>query len=157
MLRNYWSGQQVSLRTNASTQSAGRMPANRPQDAGAPTAGAPTDFESWWRKCLHDGFIPNTALPTKTVSFKSDWANSLSQDAGRMPALPGYEVVFRPDPSIYDGRFANNGWLQELPKPLTKITWDNVALVSPNTAKKLGLSPQAYEEGQHGREAYVDA
>src|SRR5207245_10189040 len=92
----------------------------------------------------------------KTVTLKSDWASSLSQDAGRMPALPGYELVFRSDPSIYDGRFANNGWLQELPKPLTKITWDNVALVSPHTAKKLGLSPQAYEEGKHGREAYVD-
>ena len=49
---------------------------------------------------------------------------------------PEFELVFRTDPSIYDGRFANNGWLQELPKPLTKITWDNVALVSPNTAKR---------------------
>ncbi|HXI62162.1 MAG TPA: TAT-variant-translocated molybdopterin oxidoreductase, partial [Pyrinomonadaceae bacterium] len=164
IVRNYWSGyrtasgsERVQGATSSnglgspSTQGAGRMPANRPQDAGAPT-----DFESWWRKCLHDGFIPNTALPAKSVALKSDWASSLSQDAGRMPALPGFGVVFRPDPSIYDGRFANNGWLQELPKPLTKITWDNVALVSANTAKKLGLSPQAYEEGQHGREAYVD-
>jgi len=169
IVRNYWSGYRTASGSermqgatsnnglgSSSTQSAGRMPANRLQDAGAPTA-----FESWWRRCLHDGFIPNTALPAKTVSLKSDWASSLSQDAGRMPALPapalpGYEVVFRPDPSIYDGRFANNGWLQELPKPLTKITWDNVALVSPNTAKKLGLSAQAYEERQHGREAYVD-
>src|SRR3954465_4349142 len=64
-------------------------------------------------------------------------------------------VVFRADPSIYGGRFANNGWLQELPKPLTKITWDNVALVSASTAQKLGLSRQNYEEGKHGREAYV--
>ena len=172
IVRNYWSGyrtasgsERVQGATSSngfgspSTQSPGRMPANRPQDAGAPTSSAPTDFESWWRKCLHDGFIPNTALPTKTVALKSDWASSLSQsNAGGAPALQSntYEVVFRPDPSIYDGRFANNGWLQELPKPLTKITWDNVALVSPNTAKKLGLSPQAYEERDHGREAYVD-
>src|SRR5437879_9016258 len=110
MLRNYWSGQQVSLRTNASTQSAGRMPANRPQDAGAPTGGAPVDFESWWRKCLHDGFIPNTALPPKTVSLKSDWASSLSATNTQSPTPNTLEVVFRPDPSIYDGRFANNGW-----------------------------------------------
>jgi molybdopterin-containing oxidoreductase family iron-sulfur binding subunit len=156
IVRSYWSGQQASLRPNASTQSAGRMPANRPQDAGAPTTGAPTDFESWWRKCLHDGFIPNTALPAKTVSLKSDWASSLQSPNTQSPSSNTLEVVFRPDPSIYDGRFANNGWLQELPKPLTKITWDNVALVSPNTAKRLGLSTQAYEEGQHGREAYVD-
>ena len=137
------------------------MPANRPQDAGAPTAGAPTDFESWWRKCLHDGFVPNTALPTKTVALKSDWASALSQtDAGGAPALPvttgSYEIIFRPDPTIYDGRFANNGWLQELPKPLTKLTWDNVALVSPITARKLGLAVPNYEQEKKGGEAFVD-
>src|SRR5207237_749309 len=169
IVRNYWSGQRTGVRSQESgvsigsgsdrIQSAGMMPANRPQNAGAPVSAptAPADFESWWRKCLHDGFIPNTALAPKTVSAKADLANSLSQNSGGTPAYPGsYEVIFRPDPSIYDGRFANNGWLQELPKPLTKITWDNVALVSPNTAKQLGLSAQAYEEGKHGREAYVD-
>jgi molybdopterin-containing oxidoreductase family iron-sulfur binding subunit len=133
------------------------MPANRPQDVGAPT-GVPADFESWWRKWLHDGFIPNTALPPKTVSPKSDWANSLpgSKPADGTSALPGYELVFRTDPTIYDGSFANNGWLQELPKPLTKITWDNVALVSPNTARKLGVANQNYEQEKKGREAFVD-
>jgi molybdopterin-containing oxidoreductase family iron-sulfur binding subunit len=53
--------------------------------------------------------------------------------------MAGLEIVFRPDPTILDGRFANNGWLQELPKPLTKITWDAVAYVSPRTAQRLGL------------------
>lgn len=174
VVRNYWSGQQGSLRgtptPNAGqgvstgtdrVNNAGETPANRPQDAGTPTGGAPmapapTDFESWWRKSLHDGFIPNTALPAKTISVKSDWAASLQQNAA--PALPAntYEVIFRPDPSIYDGRFANNGWLQELPKPLTKVTWDNVALISPHTAQKMGVLPPNYEEGKHGREAYVD-
>jgi len=117
----------------------------------------PAEFEKSWRKVLHDGFIPNTALPAKTMTPKSDWANSL-QNAGGTTALPAntYEVAFRPDPSIYDGRFANNGWLQELPKPLTKITWDNVALVSPNTAKKIGCLPPNYEEEKIGKEAYVD-
>ena len=121
------------------------------------TAGVQADFESWWRKCLHDGFIPNTALQAKTVSLKSDWATSLASSSGTQLPAPGtYELAFRQDPSIYDGRFANNGWLQELPRPLTKITWDNVALISANTAKKLGLSQQNYEEDKRGRGAMVD-
>jgi len=115
-----------------------------------------TDFESWWRKCLHDGFIPNSSLPIKTVSLKSDWASALNSAGPQPPAAGSYEVLFRTDPSIYDGRFANNGWLQELPKPLTKITWDNVALVSANTARKLGVPPPDYEQGKKGREAFVD-
>jgi MoCo/4Fe-4S cofactor protein with predicted Tat translocation signal len=115
------------------------------------------DFESWWRKSLHDGFVPNSALPAKSISLKSDWATSLTNPSGpQPPALWPYEVVFRTDPTIFDGRFANNGWLQELPKPLTKLTWDNVALVSPNTARKLGVAPQNYEQDKKGREAYVD-
>ncbi|MFY9621948.1 MAG: TAT-variant-translocated molybdopterin oxidoreductase [Pyrinomonadaceae bacterium] len=132
---------------------AGGTPANRPQDAGVPA-----DFDSSWRRWLHDGFIPNTALPAKTVAAKSDLASSLNQEAGRMPALPEdtYELVFRSDPSIYDGRFANNGWLQELPKPLTKVTWDNVAYVSPATAQKLGVTPPNYEEDKKGKQAFVD-
>ncbi|HEV8231283.1 MAG TPA: 4Fe-4S dicluster domain-containing protein, partial [Thermoanaerobaculia bacterium] len=52
----------------------------------------------------------------------------------------GLEITFRPDPTIHDGRFANNGWLQELPKPITKVTWDNVAAVSPATAARLGVA-----------------
>src|SRR5262249_40881004 len=58
------------------------------------------------------------------------------------------------DPTIYDGRFANNGWLQELPKPLTKVTWDNVALISPKTAYDLyGLRDNG--GATTGREHYV--
>jgi molybdopterin-containing oxidoreductase family iron-sulfur binding subunit len=177
VVRQFWSGQQATLKGQAGaapspTQavSSGRVNSGASNQQAAPSpiattspaANGPTDFESWWRKCLHDGFIPNTALRTKTASLKSDLSNSLAQtNGGGAPAPQSassntFELVFRPDPSIYDGRFANNGWLQELPKPLTKVTWDNVALVSPNTAKKLGLSPQNYEERDHGREAYVD-
>ena len=169
VVRNYWSGQQASLSVSSAPPSAASTPTGRGSDqvsaAAAPPANtptpapaAPTDFESWWRKCLHDGFIPNTTLPVKTATAKSDLAGSLPQNAGVTPAPQSntFEILFRSDPSIHDGRFANNGWLQELPKPLTKITWDNAALVSPNTAQKLGLSPQDYYEGDHGREAYVD-
>jgi molybdopterin-containing oxidoreductase family iron-sulfur binding subunit len=163
IVKEYWRSQTGVGQALSSGSNAGRMPANRPQDAGAPGSGAPGsgapfDFESWWRKCLHDGFVPNSALPTRTVAVKSDWANQSSQDADRMSALPagGYEVIFRTDPSIYDGCFANNGWLQELPKPLTKLTWDNVALISANTAKRIGVKAQDYDKGKKGREAFVD-
>jgi MoCo/4Fe-4S cofactor protein with predicted Tat translocation signal len=179
IVKEYWRTW-YGTASSAQVADAGRMPANRPQDAGAPTAApqanaatatpaaTPIDFESWWRKCLHDGFVPNTALPTKTVALKSDWANSLAQTSAdgtsalpatrgsQPPASSSYELIFRTDPTIYDGRFGNNGWLQELPKPLTKITWDNVALISANTAKKLGVSAQNYEEDKRGRGAMVD-
>jgi molybdopterin-containing oxidoreductase family iron-sulfur binding subunit len=90
------------------------------------------DFEQWWRRSVHDGLIANSALPPKTLTPKAD---------GITPAVKsaqgGLEVIFRPDPAVYDGRYANNGWLQELPRPVTKITWDNAAIVSPATAHKL--------------------
>ncbi|HEY6047183.1 MAG TPA: TAT-variant-translocated molybdopterin oxidoreductase [Pyrinomonadaceae bacterium] len=121
----------------------------------SPTPNAPADFESSWRKWLHDGYIPNTQPTAKTFAPKSGSA-ATAAPAPQEPAGNGYQVIFRADPTIYDGRFANNGWLQELPKPLTKITWDNVAMVSANTAQKIGVSAPNYEEGKHGREAYVD-
>ncbi len=159
IVKEYWRANPVGqVAVAAGTPDAGRMPASRPQATVAPTtsspAGAPVDFESSWRKCLHDGFVPNTALPTKTVAVKSDWAAALNSSANQSSG--GYELIFRTDPSIYDGSFANNGWLQELPKPLTKLTWDNVAMVSPATARKLGVSEQNYERSKKGREAFVD-
>src|SRR6185503_5922477 len=54
----------------------------------------------------------------------------------------GFDLEIRHDPTIHDGRFANNGWLQELPKPQTKITWDNVMIVGPKTAAKIGYDPE---------------
>ncbi|HVG32917.1 MAG TPA: TAT-variant-translocated molybdopterin oxidoreductase [Pyrinomonadaceae bacterium] len=108
--------------------------------ASTTTSAAPADFEKLWRRAVHDGVIPNTALPVKTVSLKTDWANQLSAPA--QPASSNadeLEIVFRTDPTIYDGRFANNGWLQELPKPLTKITWDNALILSPTTANRFAL------------------
>jgi len=96
---------------------------------------AGADFEHWWRKCVHDGVVPDTKLAAKTVTVRAGWAASLPAAA----APSGLEVVFRPDPGVYDGRFANNGWLQELSKPITKLTWDNAAIMSPATARQYGL------------------
>src|SRR6185295_5992785 len=80
-------------------------------------------------------------------------AVTTGQSTGESEGGGGFELVFRTDPTIYDGRFANNGWLQELPKPLSKLTWDNAALVSPNTAKQLGLEKTF---GKKGGDIYVD-
>jgi molybdopterin-containing oxidoreductase family iron-sulfur binding subunit len=94
------------------------------------------DFEAWWRRAVHDGTVPGTALPVKEVTVRGD---ALSARAGAKKLGGKLEVIFRPDPTIYDGRFANNGWLQELPKPITKLTWDNAAFLSPATAHRLGV------------------
>ena len=91
------------------------------------------DFDAFWRKSLHDGWIEGTAFPPKQVGGKGA-GSSTAQNAPQ-----GIEINFRRDPSIYDGRFANNGWLQELPKPMTKLTWDNPVLVGPAMAARLGL------------------
>jgi molybdopterin-containing oxidoreductase family iron-sulfur binding subunit len=109
------------------------------------------DFDREWRKAVHNGVVPNTAMPAKAISVKTDWSN---QPAPVQPtASNALEISFRTDPTIYDGRFANNGWLQELPKPITHITWDNVAYVSPRTAQDLGLNQR---EGYKGGLEFVD-
>jgi molybdopterin-containing oxidoreductase family iron-sulfur binding subunit len=103
----------------------------------------PTDFEPRWRRALHDGLVADSALPAKPVTLTlGDWARA------RTAAAPGgLELVFRPDPSVDDGRHANSGWLQELPKALTKITWENAVLLSPRTAERLGVSIGASSRG----------
>ncbi len=93
------------------------------------------DFEAWWRKAVHDGVVPDTALPAKNVAIRAGWIALLPP----APNPQGLEVVFRPDPAVYDGRFANNGWLQEWPRPITQITWDNAAIMSPRTAQDKGV------------------
>ena len=101
------------------------------------------DFESFWRHALHDGLIPETDFPTQTVSLRNPLVLPPGQTVDQDDDL---ELVFRPDPLIWDGRFANNGWLQELPKPITKLTWDNAALLSPATAERLGLANEQIAE-----------
>jgi len=93
------------------------------------------DFAQAWHDALADGVIPASASPKANVSLRSD--------AGRQtpPAPPEHPltILFRPDPHLWDGRYANNAWLQELPRPLTKLTWDNPLLISQEQARKLNL------------------
>jgi molybdopterin-containing oxidoreductase family iron-sulfur binding subunit len=93
-----------------------------------------------WQQSLHDGIVPDSAFQTAAPSLNTDagLAEALSRLA-QTKISHGVEVVFVQDRRIYDGRFANNGWLQELPDPLTKLTWDNAAIVAPATAKELGV------------------
>src|SRR5204863_3236248 len=108
-------------------------------------------FEAAWRRWLHDGVVPNTAFGARNVSMSS---SSMTAVASGAPAAAnqGFEVVFRNDPCVLDGRFANNGWLQELPKPITKLTWDNAVLVSPKTAELLNVGGYpSMQGGEHGQ------
>ena len=110
------------------------------------------DFEAFWRKALHDGIVPNSASKTRTPTLTTGWGDKPTAAlASPATTQSSFEVTFRTDPTIHDGRFANNGWLQELPKPLTRLTWDNVVLVSSATAQRLQLDyDPAGEGGEHG-------
>ncbi len=106
----------------------------------------PPDFDAAWNRFLHDGFVADSASPAKPVSFDPAGAASYVQENANLPSFSedDFEVVFIPSSSVDDGRYANNGWLQELPDPITKVTWDNAALISPATARKLGIEAKAF-------------
>ena len=95
-------------------------------------AGRERDFDAFWRRSLRAGVVADTAAPALNI-----------QVAHLPPSRPvsstGLTALFVPDAAAHDGSYANNGWLQELPRPFTKMTWDNAALISPATAKRLGI------------------
>jgi len=93
--------------------------------------------ETNWQKWIHDGFIPNTESPRQLLAPQATFAQVYT--GTQAPQNTGIEVIFREDASVYDGRFANISWLQEFPDPMTRLTWDNTALVGPYTAKKWGV------------------
>ena len=105
------------------------------------------ESDTKWNRVLHDGLLSGSELPEVVPTLTGQplaelgrLRASASQAASGSPG--GLEVVFLPSASLHDGRFANDGWLQELPDPLTKLTWDNPALISPTTAGSLGLANQ---------------
>jgi MoCo/4Fe-4S cofactor protein with predicted Tat translocation signal len=137
------------------------------------------DFDQGWRQALHDGFIRDSLAPPRQVQLKADLLQTAtpakppasesivvesivhpSQAEQTFPenaprsfkTLSGdMEVNFRPDPNLWDGRFANNGWLQECPKPVNKLTWDNAILVSPSLAQLGNLMTGEVVELSFGR------
>ncbi|MEE2658150.1 MAG: TAT-variant-translocated molybdopterin oxidoreductase [Candidatus Latescibacterota bacterium] len=98
------------------------------------------DFDRNWQIALHNGLVDGTRGEAQRVSLQS---LSLPSEFGQpLDAEEATEVLLRPDAYLGTGRNANNGWLQETPRPITKLTWDNAALVSPITAQRLGVSNQ---------------
>jgi molybdopterin-containing oxidoreductase family iron-sulfur binding subunit len=95
---------------------------------------ADTAFEEAWARALHDGLVAGSAF--RALDVKP--ARELRLAPARTDA-PALELALRPDASVFDGRFANNGWLQEAPRPLTRLVWDNAALLSPATAARIGV------------------
>lgn len=95
----------------------------------------PTLFESFFKSAIHDGVLKNTAFKPSEAHIRSDWLSSVP-----FKTSSAIEIIFVSDPTIWDGQFANNAWLQELPKPVTQLTWDNAALLAPETATQLGVS-----------------
>ena len=93
--------------------------------------------------------MANSAFPPVSVSAKVNWR---ILPAPKLLGAKSSILSSGPIRAIYDGRFANNGWLQELPKPVTKLTWDNAAMVSPKTSETLGLTHKvAARGGEHGQ------
>jgi Fe-S-cluster-containing dehydrogenase component/anaerobic selenocysteine-containing dehydrogenase len=107
----------------------------------APQYGAGRDVAAWWQAAIARGLLDGTSLPPITAAASPAAVADLAA-ALPPPARAAIEVAIRPDAKVYDGRFAHNAWLQELPDPVTKLTWGNAALLSPATAHRLGVGDE---------------
>lgn len=110
------------------------------------------EFDSIWHQALREGVMPGTeARVLDVTNVNEGWAQKL----GPLPSPPAngeLEINFRLDPTLFDGRYANNGWLQELPKPVSKLTWDNAVYISPRTAEELKITHYPrWTAGERGR------
>src|SRR6185295_16752598 len=110
------------------------------------------DFEKGWRKALHDGVLlgETSAAAGGDISGGAPAAGAVGSAAqaigARKPAPDALTLLFRPDLTIWDGRHASNGWLQELPKPIIKLVWDNALILAPRTAQALGVTTEDMAE-----------
>jgi molybdopterin-containing oxidoreductase family iron-sulfur binding subunit len=97
------------------------------------------DFEAFWHESLRSGLVKDSAAAPVTAAPKSDVPRGSPPP---VPAEGAIAVLFRPDPLVWDGRFADNAWLLEMPRPFTRLTWDNAALIAPATADRLGIKTE---------------
>ena len=117
IVREYWRNQSKIWQTQGGTDDA--------------------TFETWWDGALQKGIIEGTKSQAVQVSLGGGSAQAAATEPASTQPAGELEIVFRPDPSVWDGTFSNNGWLQETPKFFTKLVWDNAALISPRTADML--------------------
>lgn len=103
--------------------------------------GGAADFVGSWAKFLREGFLQGSAPQPANLAYNASGALEAIGENFSLPVLTesSFEIVIIPDAKVDDGRYSNNGWLQELPDPITKLTWDNAAWISPASAKKLGV------------------
>ncbi len=101
------------------------------------SASVGTGFDAWWRNALHAGIVADSKFVPETATLAP---SGVAAAVRSFQPVAGVEVVLRACPKMWDGRYANNSWMQELPDPLTKICWDNAALLSPAMAQQLGVS-----------------
>jgi molybdopterin-containing oxidoreductase family iron-sulfur binding subunit len=155
ILRQHWR-ERLRARIGVAPADAEPEAAVGPEPPGAPTPAEdplpPARFEELWRLVLHHGSdrqpLPELAPPAPAPPPR---LSPISWPAAGKPAAgDAIEVVFRPDAAVYDGRYANNAWLQELPRPITKLTWDNAVLIAPATAAALGLADEDQVEIESG-------
>jgi molybdopterin-containing oxidoreductase family iron-sulfur binding subunit len=116
-----------------------------------------TNFEEDWKRFLHDGFWKSGAPKGTDAPLAADVVTAaFDQVRTAAPTMQNLELVFYRDYRMDDGRWNNNGWLQEFPDPVTKITWDGVVLMSRTTAAELGLWTAAHTEERHGETQIVE-
>jgi len=110
--------------------------------AGGVPQDSPVDFESFWNSVLHNGTLKRTVQARREFSPHSEAVSMAARSARERPPGGEMELVILPGSAVYDGRYVNNGWLNELPDPVTKITWENPLLLSMADAARLGLKDE---------------
>jgi Fe-S-cluster-containing dehydrogenase component len=98
------------------------------------------DFEAFWHEALRVGVVPETAAPKVTATPRANLAADLPSATTTIGS--GLDLLLRPDALVWDGRYADNPWLLETPRPFTRLTWDNAALIAPATAERLGIKTE---------------
>lgn len=122
----------------------GKIPASEGED-GAPAAALSAVKETFkgdkaaWKNVLKNGFAADNTYATATPILNGTAAADVANSNAAAPSNKSLDVIFSTDASVYDGRWIDNGWLQEAPDPVSKLTWDNAALIAPKTAKDLGI------------------